>query len=276
VIIFVPTRGRVGDQTTRKRFFLDYVPWTVVYVVPECEKHLWAIEDDIKVVPDDWGISNIRHAIVYDWKDYGDPHHLVMDDDLVFLRRVAPTNVKQRSDTTLGDAVECFERMESYLKDGFVHGAISIRSGNNRCPDVCAYNTRALNAHFYDAETLVGEGVRYDDVPVMQDFHMTLNLLELGYQNVVDYEFITGQQDHKPGGCSRYRTVEMIRRTIDQLAELHPGFVKLRVKEVKNPLAPQAELPDVTIYWKKAFGSRAHERKLNVATPCLPDDAGAE
>jgi hypothetical protein len=230
---------------------------------------------NIVAVPDAWNASEIRHWLTYNWETLRyrmdhkqpDPFHVLMDDDLYFLRRVAPTDIRQRSSPGVQDAVDMFERIQHYFDQGYAHGGISIRSGNNRTPGVFAENTRVMDIHFYDARTFVEERISLAETPVMGDFHATLSLLELGYPNVLDCEFMSGQQDHTPGGCSRYRTVEMLRETAEKMARIHAPFVKVRYKTVKNSLAPQATLPDVTVYWKKSFGSKAHLRAYNPA--CL-------
>jgi hypothetical protein len=271
--IIVWTRGRLNLQRTRKNFHLDSPEilsrWDVTYVLCNSEvREYEAKYPNSKTinVPDEWNASEIRHWLTYNYVE-PDPFHVLMDDDLYFLRRVAPTDIRQRSSPGVQDAMDMFERIEKYLNEGYAHGGISIRAGNNRIPGVYAENTRVMDIHFYDARTFVEERINLAETPVMGDFHATLSLLELGYPNVLDAEFMSGQQDHTPGGCSRYRTVEMLRETAEKMARIHAPFVKVRYKTVKNSLAPQATLPDVTVYWKKSFGTKAHLRKYNPA--CL-------
>lgn len=265
--IFLWTRGRLDMQRTRKNFHLDSPEisryWEVTYVVPDCEAEEFMERyptSKIIAVNDDWNASQIRHHLTYEHAE-PDYCHVLMDDDLSFLRRVAPTDIRQRSSPGVQDAVDMFERIAHYFNEGYVHGGISIRSGNNRTPGICAQNTRVMDIHFYRADVIVAEGINLAETPVMGDFHATLSLLELGYPNVVDFEFMSGQQDHTPGGCSRYRTVKMLQETAERMAEIHKPFVSVRYKTVKNPLAPEATLPDVTVQWKKAYCSRIGDRK---------------
>lgn len=264
--IFCWTRGRIEKQKTRRNFYLDQIKfWPVTYVVPECERVEYQAKypgSDTVAVPDYWNASQIRHWLTYSHDTWSDPFHVLMDDDLVLLRRFTPTDIRQRSNTTLDDAVAMFKRIEDYMVEGYKHGGISIRSGNNRFPGVSASNTRVMDIHFYDARVFVGEKINLAATPLMGDFHATLSLLELGYENVLDCEFMSGQQDHAPGGCSRYRTVEMLAESARKLAEIHVPFVKLRDKTRKNPLAIASVMPDVTVYWKKSFCSKAGDRKM--------------
>lgn len=267
--IFVPTRARIDAQITRREFFLDdpLLPYPVTYIVPESEhdrfKARWPQSKDIVVVPDTFKLSDIRQAIIEHHAE-PDPFHVCMDDDLVFLRRWAPLDIRQRSRGTKAapirfpDAVAAFQKMESWLKDGYVHGALSPRGGNNTIEGTHKINGRACDCHFYRADVIKAEGLRFTDVTLRQDFHMTLSLLELGYSNVIDAEFMTGQSDGKPGGCQVYRTPEMLAQQAHLLAELHPGFVKVVEKERKGGFGVST---DVRISWAKAFRSRVSDRK---------------
>jgi hypothetical protein len=262
--IFVPTRARIYKQKTRKSFYLDRISdetdYRVTYVVPQAEFDLYTRnwpKGEVIAVPDEFRLSDIRQWLVDSF--YYDPYHCCFDDDLVFLRRVAPENIKQRSDTTFEDAKACFERIESYLKDGYAHGALSQRAGNNNHVPVKKLVGRATDTHFYNAAILKGEGIRINALTLRQDFHTTLSLLELGYPNVLDHEFMSGQKDGEPGGCQVYRTLKMLSEQADVLAKLHPGFVAVVEKERKTGFGTST---DVRISWVKAFNSRREERKL--------------
>lgn len=260
--VYVPTRARIHKQITKREFFLDTIPYRVTYLVPASElkqfRNAWPKIEDVADVPDDWGLSDIRQWLIDDPINRVDPYHVCMDDDLVFLRRKAPLDVHQRKGNQQ-DAVECFQRMEYWLRQGYAHGSISQRGGNNHCPD--AYKTigRSTDCHFYNADILHGEGIQINAVRLRQDFHTTLSLLELGYPNVIDHEFMSGQKDGMPGGCQVYRTKEMLEEQAHLLASLHPGFVTVVEKERKGGFGVST---DVRMSWQKAYCSRLAERKL--------------
>lgn len=260
--IFIPTRARIDKQTTRYKFFLDHdIGYPVTYIVPECEavryQRAWP-QSDLLIVPDDFKLSDIRQHLVDVYRT-PDPFHCCFDDDLVFLRRKAPTDVHQRSDMMLTDAREAFARCEYWLKAGYAHGSLSQRAGNNNEPTAFKVIGRATDTHWYNADVIHGEGVQINAVMLRQDFHTTLSLLELGYPNVIDHEFISGQTDGKPGGCEVYRTKEMLEQQAHLLASLHPRFVKIVQKERKTGFGVST---DVRIQWVQAFESRLSERKL--------------
>lgn len=259
--IFIPTRARIYKQITRREFFLDHVPYSVRYIVPEAEyKKAKAVFGDVEIiaVPDDWKLSDIRQWLIDDPDLSLDPYHIFMDDDLVFLRRKAPLDVHQRKGNKQ-DAIEAFQRMEHWLQTGYAHGSLSQRGGNNHCPEAFKEIGRATDCHFYNAAILRGEEIKINQVMLRQDFHTTLSLLELGYPNLIDHEFMSGQQDGTPGGCQVYRTPEMLAEQAHLLASLHPGLVKVIEKTRKGGFGTST---DVRISWQKAFRSRINERKL--------------
>jgi hypothetical protein len=61
--IYIPTRARILKQITRQRFFLDKIPYQVVYVVPESERDRYLAtwpESFTLTVPDEYRLSDIR------------------------------------------------------------------------------------------------------------------------------------------------------------------------------------------------------------------------
>lgn len=258
--IFIPTRARIDKQITRREFFLDSIPYRVTYIVPESEYDRFTRNHttlEVITVPDSFKLSDIRQWLIDEHRT-PDPFHCCWDDDLVFLRRKAPLDVHQRKGNKQ-DAVECFKRIEAWLNQGYAHGALSQRAGNNNEPNYFKVIGRATDTHFYNADILHGEGIQINAVTLRQDFHTTLSLLEIGYPNIIDHEFMSGQTDGKPGGCQVYRTPEMLAEQAELLRSLHPDFVKIVEKERKGGFGIST---DVRIQWVKAFESRLKDRKL--------------
>jgi hypothetical protein len=186
-----------------------------------------------------------------------------MDDDLRFLRRATPTDPAQNKGT-LEDSIEMFKLIEHYLTvKKYHHGAISTRPGNNHVEESEKINTRALDLHFYNAETIYKERLKFTDVILKQDLHMTMSMLELGYQNIVNYEFIAGQTNNgnNPGGCNLWRTISMLDQASLTLQVLHPKFIKTRIKKSKSTYGA-VDRVEVICYWKRCFNTKAAERKL--------------
>jgi len=257
MIIFIPTRGRRHYQYTRKALYVDKIPFKVVMVVTECEEHQWDTANKL-VIPDEYKFSDIRQEIVNKYWSI-DPHHMCIDDDLKFYVRIKENDWHLRY-TNYDDIIIMLNRIEKYLED-YAHGGISPRELNNRHNILTENNTRVTRCHFYNAADLHGEGFDFRDLICKQDFHMTLSMLELGYQNIVDFEFAQGQRGSQAkGGCERYRTLELMAAEAHKLKELHPNFIRVSEKITKGSWG--GKRTDVTCYWKKSFCTRENDRKL--------------
>lgn len=282
VQVFLPTRGRINKQITMDKFFLynlfvgntDLLPeWlTFKIIVPESERreylkaHRWTREF-LDTVPDDFKFGSVCQYIA----DSSTGYTLIIDDDMRLLRRRNLLDPSQIGGTgTEQDARDLFNRVRRWLSSGYAHGGISLRQSNHFVTG--AYfktKTRICGTTFFDARILREEGIKFNAVQARSDFHVYLSLLELGYLNVCDYEFIVGQDGtgtNAPGGCSQYRTSEFQREQAELLASLHPGTVSLIYKKRKGTGLRALEsrdgegIPDVRISWDKAYGIRMDKR----------------
>jgi hypothetical protein len=125
-----------------------------------------------------------------------------------------------------------------------------------------------MRFHFYRASVLKEINFHFDDVVTKQDFHMTLSLLEHGYPNVVNFGWMQGQPgSNTDGGCSWYRTPEVMAAGAIRLKELHPDFVRIVEKETLHSWGGGKRL-DVNVSWKKALGSKVEKSAESTnATP---------
>jgi len=255
--VFVPTRGRLGRQATLERWFLDEMvacgDIEVTVVVPVCEAFAWAEIDipegfEVIAIPDEYRISDIRQSILTGWGG----RHLVLDDDLALYVREEVGSAKLVT-AELVDVETLIEDIVTLMDAGVAHGAVSAREGNNRVEEDIVYNTRAIRANFYDADIVRKLSFDYRDVIIREDFHLTLTLLKAGYRNAVIYKYAHNQAgSNTEGGCSRFRTHEMMEEQAHKLADLHPGFVKVVEKKTKSSWGGGSRV-DVRISWKKAF-----------------------
>jgi hypothetical protein len=189
-------------------------------------------------------------------------HVCLLDDDLQFYRRKSVDDWHLAQEPRMDIADEMLKHLERTLEDGYVHCGVSPREGNNRIEKLALTATRMMRVLCYDFGEMRKLGVKFDRLPVMSDFDMTLQLLRLGRPNHVSFYFAQGQYggSNTKGGCSAYRTPEMLASAATALASLHPGFVRLVEKESKNwehktSGAFGGTRTDVTISWKKAYES---------------------
>jgi hypothetical protein len=267
--VYIPTRRRIQQQTTMAEFFLreivkEGLHWLDFrFVVPLAEKkeflvaHPWT-KRILAAVGSRYKFGSVCQNLL----DRSDGWFLILDDDMVLLRRRNRLNVSQRGGRgTIEDSMAFFARIRHWLVKGYAHGGVSLRQTNHYCQgQYYRVNTRVSGATFYDAQILKKKGIRFDAVQARSDFHVCLSLLEQGYKNVCDYEFICGQVgggSNAAGGCSTYRTPEFQLEQAKLLKELHPDAVSLVYKTRKgenlNKLATAQGIPDVRIAWKKSF-----------------------
>ena len=107
----------------------------------------------------------------------------------------------------------------------------------------------------YDKQKVLDTGAKFDRIDTKQDFDMTLQLLRKGYKNLVFYKYAHNQSGSNARGCcSVYRNPEMMDRCSNELAALHPDFVKVVEKYTKTSWGGGIRT-DVRIAWKKAYES---------------------
>lgn len=251
--VYVPTRGRIDKQITWEQFCLsaDWSPHAV-RVVPNCE--FPNFPKGYKV-PDEYGIAEIRQSIL----EHGTKYQLVLDDDLRVAHRRQDDPTKFINLDTMEDhekqrhLEKLFHTVLSLLQEGWVHGGIAVRQGANRNTHQFLYNHRVLRAHFYNAYVVRELGQDFSKFKVKQDYDFTLHLLSLGIPNIVINEYV---QDHPgsnlEGGCSRYRTEEVLISGAKQLKAKYPDFVKVVEKNPKKAWGGEKRV-DVNIQWKKCY-----------------------
>jgi len=189
---------------------------------------------------------------------------VIIDDDLKLHRRRDRRNPSQRGSASRGitDALGVVGRILNYLEQGYAHGGVSMANANYYAgSEWKQYNTRACGLIFHNKYVLWKHNVRFDAVQEHQALHVTLSLLELGYKNVVDYEFMFGHVGtNAAGGCSTYRTVQYLRTQNEILAKLHPWsvrhFYRKLTGDTAKAISSEEGVPAVKISWKKAINKR--------------------
>lgn len=181
------------------------------------------------------------------------PKLMMLDDDMTFyVRRTDdPTKIKT---ATVNDVERLYERVKLQLDHNPAVGCI-FRSGANREPDNrTIYATRMLSLLAYRVKGFERVGARFDRLPFMEDFDVTLTFLLAGEANAVICDFAQGHPgSNRPGGCTESRTVARQATAARALAKQYPHFVKLRKKTAQTFFEGAKPITDVTVYWKKAY-----------------------
>lgn len=244
--LYIFTRGREANQVT-----YNFLPPTlqdrVKLVVYADEAYAYNTFPNVYTVPSfPKGIGHKRQYVI----ERATGPVLFMDDDLTFAmrRKDAPTRFTECTEVDMGVMFYSISKCLS----GYAHGGVAMREGANRDTSTFRENTRICRVHYYNATLLNKLGVRFDILPVMEDFSASLQLLTKGYHNRTINSFVHNQgASNAPGGVSSYRTHAMQAEAAYALQEMYPRFVTAVDKETKEAWGGGTRT-DVRIQWKQA------------------------
>lgn len=250
--IFIPTYGRHTQQHTFKHLPPSLQRRTLL-VVQAREAHLYDGYPTHVLPRKIETIAPARQYIMDMARKNGIKKLVMLDDDLRFDARRMDDGGKflvanDKQVETL------FKRIEKELS-AYAHVGVLSREGGNRITEPYVHCTRMMRVLAYDVETYHREKIKYDRLPLQEDFDVTLQLLRKGHPNLVLCEWVNGQgTSGAKGGCSHFRTIDLHNENAKKLAELHHPFVKVVEKQTKGAWGGRARL-DVTVQWKKAYQS---------------------
>ncbi len=247
--VLICTYGRANKQTTWNSLPQDIKEITTL-VVQDKEKDLYRPYPTLVLPPNIQTIGPTRQWLV----DHIFEKKVIMfDDDLVFATRREDQPTKFVPSTT-SDIEAMLKEIVTFLN---IYAAVGVapREGANRVIEPYRYCTRMMRVLGFRFDVLREENIRFDRIPVMEDFDATLQLMRLGYENVLLNRWVNNQAGSDvSGGCSTYRTPEIQEQAAMGLAELHPGFVTVVTKKTKTSWGGK-ERKDVRVQWKQAFAS---------------------
>lgn len=255
---YIPSRSRPHNVGTLRRFPPSIRSKVFVMVTHGQKKEYVAANPGIHIVEApasavDAGTK--REAIIKHARRQGFTHIIMFDDDLRFFVRRTDDPTKF-SPATESDVERMIQLIERKLREGYAHVGVTAKQGSNNTPVGGMEVTRMMRVLSYDLSVLKEEKVRFDRLKCMTDFDVTLQLLRKGYPNFVITDFAQDQAgSNTKGGCSEYRTKEMLAEAAHQLAKLHHPYVKVVEKETKGSWGG-GKRTDVMVYWKKAFAGR--------------------
>jgi hypothetical protein len=256
--ICIPTKGRLKQKTWKMLHAAGLGPITYFVCEPEDAARL---RQQRASLPDaqfmECGVQGIHRVRQWIVDNCQSPYVMMLDDDMEFFRRKGDGDWHLKKCNSVDLRHMLLEVRTLLSIDGYPLVGISARQGNNRQEANVVFNTRMNNAYAMDVEILRHHGIRWDRLPLMEDFDVTLQLLRLGYDNAVLYEYAWNQNggSNAQGGCSGYRTNAMQTMCAEKLKELHPEFVRIVTKKAKAGWKGMEERKDVVIQWKKALAS---------------------
>ena len=259
--IYIPSKGRAGAVNTHTALIeAGFAPVLVVYK-NEAALYRQHHAEVLVVPPSVDNIGTKRHWIVTQHAKRGDDPRLIMfDDDLDFAirRKDDPTKFTKAKPSDVKRMTEhLFKLLLTYA-----HAGVLPREGANRIVgQEVVYNTRMQRVLAIRADVFVQHKLDYRRVPFIEDFDVILQLLRLGYSNVVLAEYCQNQGgSNAPGGCSLTRTIEKQGQMAALLNSYHQEFVKLVEKTTKTAWGGTTRT-DVQVAWKKAYQSAGVIRK---------------
>lgn len=281
--IVIPTMERADIQYTANQLLNAKVPdriecFMVIPVTEYQEKaHQYKRWEDsgFKIIPcAEKGISRVRQFVLNKCK-IPDNKLLMMDDDLRFFVRPDIYDVALFQAT--GEQVsEMVQWIEDNLEK-FAHAGIPTRTQNfqlssrlERTDSFEMKNVRLNHLHAFRTDIILGEELDFGaglEINTMEDFHMVLSLLELGYPNIMSCRWAHDQiSSNSRGGATSYRNLEYHKVCALNLKEKHPRSVTVVRKKTISSWGGTRENPvirtDVRIQWQKSLGIRANESKL--------------
>jgi hypothetical protein len=265
--IVIPTRGRIFQETYSElpKSIQKRVKFIVTPGLEQC-----VVGPDVIPVPESVkGIGPKRQWII----DNFGPKVLMLDDDLTFAtrRQDDPTKFVPSSERELEQMVEWLDA----CLDSYPHVGVSVREGGNRNTELHLWNGRMLRVHGFRTDVLKKENIRFDRLPFMSDFDVTLQILRAGYVNLkINWMVQNQRSSNAPGGCSTYRTIEGLRESAHKLKALHPDYVTLVEKQTKGAWNGQART-DVSIQWKKAYQQSGKVPVLDSGTKSSDAEEGS-
>lgn len=262
--IFVPTRARVEKQVTLSRM-PEKLRRQAFTVCPRDEASNHKEWKRNVLICDEKGIAATRDWIMWYAKKQGIKRLVMLDDDVVLQRRRKDMRITNADEKEYEGA---FKWLDTKLKT-FAHASWGTRflafaaEGEQLSPG------RAMYALGYDVkkffEAKAGFCKDMPRMPVMEDFHVTLQLLRAGHPNVVSLEWrASPYASNAPGGCSTWRNIKNHSDSAKRLAKLHPEFVKVRVADTewKGEGMPEGEKRlEVTVQWQKAAKAGQHDHR---------------
>jgi hypothetical protein len=232
-LVYIPTKGRTQAQPTRDSFPDDLKAVTLLVCPPE-EVEIHERLGRRAVACDAKGISAVRQWIC----ENADTRAAIMcDDDHKWFVRADPEKYNLRP-TTSREVGRLFSDIRSLLVTNPLVGVSRRQHNNAHFPDLVKYVTRQCNVHGVDVEFLSKHDIRWDILPLMEDFHVTLSVLNLGVRNAM---IVDRAWDQTASNAAR------------MLRDRWPEYVQLVKKTNKTGWDGMTTRTDVRVSWKRAY-----------------------
>lgn len=250
--IIIPTRGRIGKQTTFESLPAELLS-EVTFICPSAEVEALArsySEYGASFMAQPEHIQNIAEKRKWIVETCQTESLVMLDDDLRFAyrREDDPSKFLKATDDQI---VQGFRELEGYLSEDFPHGGFTARGGSINASAKKGgwqFGKRMMYVLGYHVPTVL-KNAEFGRVATHEDMDICLQLLTKGFPNIVNFSLVVDQKFGNPGGCEDERTVESNNRDVMRLAELHPNLVRIVEKEY---ISSTSRL-EVVCSWQRAW-----------------------
>lgn len=249
--IYIPTRGRVGNQKTWESISPKWRERTFLVTNSEDEADSLEMLGYPVLLSPTTGIADKRQWIVENHDRKLGNVVMMLDDDFIFAERRKDEPSKFIKVTTAEQWDTMMDRAERMM-DFVAWGGISSRGGANRIVSPYRFISRINGAMLLNLD-LTDTSFRFDKTTLMEDFSMGLQHLTRGYPTML-LNMFTYDDSHGPnadGGCSSYRDAALQLEAVMELQEMFPDFVSIVSRPGWKGMGPTR--PDVRIQWAKAY-----------------------
>src|SRR5215472_9671884 len=226
--ICIPSRSRPLAQKTIANLSQDLWPW-VTLIVPfdQYISYRQNVPLDIKILPfDGVGIAAKREFIL-NLRHSG--RVLMFDDDLKFYKRVDTGKfIPTKPEDTINMVNIICTLLKEYTMVGLADKFMSqgLPRGHIEC-------------HRFN-QTLCFNRDRFPDPwphfrgMIAEEHDMMLQLITRGHKTAVITEYSKVDRPYSKGGCSDWRTTELMMSEIERMAELWPGIISYSEYPIKE------------------------------------------
>jgi hypothetical protein len=247
--LFIPTLGRLKRQATLTALADAGLRVTLVVQRHEARayrKRWGRVATDILILPR--RITTIGPTRQWILEQHTGQRIVMLDDDLRFSTRHHGSKFLT---STAFEIRQMIARLDRSLRT-LAHASIGSRQGAHTQP-LRAWNTRMQRVLGYNVDMVLDAGASFTRIEPLSDFDMTLQLLRLGFKNVVHYRWAQDELGgfNAPGGCSLWRTSKRLRKAQRKLVRLHPNFVRAYERTFTDGSART----ELRVQWKRALQS---------------------
>lgn len=273
-VICICTRGRVENEYTLSKLS-KYIDKTLISC-HSCEKEALKqlFPDALDIIENDYLIGKKRHdAILYAKEKLGAENILFMDDNLRFSnfalykwneRGVYANNVKMKEEEIIDKYIE---RVFRYLEMGYgLVGCMFAGSSVFGKDEDEYWPGRMFGTYGLNIEKYTSTEYTFDKTDCHEDFYVQIGMVmsKIDIKTINDICFNKVKGANAKGGCSTFRSLEVIEKASKMLVDTFPNYVKFRLKKAYKNMDEDKMQLSVEVYFKKLYKDFIENNKLMI------------